>query len=313
MLVILWSIKNACQARAGVVAETVSSPTMCDTQPGRNAGNRPVQWRDQTTDKRTLMSKGVTQTRDSTKPAAAPSGARGKARRNRSAQVGGPRPNGALAAVAEMAPEGRRRLQPDVREQMILDKATQFFATHGFSGQIRELARYVGISPALVFKYFGNKQNLIERVYRKVFIERWDDTWERQLANRKVPLRERLKRFYREFFEKIDDFGWTRCGLLSSFEGGDLSKRHVERAVIPILNRIVLELRHERGIRSSAPPSERELETVWHLHSTFVYYAVRKHVHRRPVWENHDDMAEHVVSLFLGGIAALPSPEKSGK
>ena len=75
----------------------------------------------------------------------------------------------------ESAVRNPRRLEPGARAEQILDEATRFFAQRGFNAQITDLAARLGISHALIFRYFGTKQNLIDQVYKRVFAEPWSD------------------------------------------------------------------------------------------------------------------------------------------
>ena len=52
----------------------------------------------------------------------------------------------------------RRRLSPTVREQQIVDEAIQFFAEVGFGGRTRELAKRIGITQPLLYRYFPTKE-----------------------------------------------------------------------------------------------------------------------------------------------------------
>ena len=71
----------------------------------------------------------------------------------------------------ESAPEAptRRRMGVVERERQILDGAIQFFSVHGFNGQLRDLAKSIGVTHALLYHYFPTKQALVDRVYLEVF------------------------------------------------------------------------------------------------------------------------------------------------
>jgi len=74
-----------------------------------------------------------------------------------------PKPSEAAPATAPAVPparSGRRRGNPDTREQ-ILQSARETFATNGFAGaSIRKIAAAAGVDPALVHHYFGSKDEL---------------------------------------------------------------------------------------------------------------------------------------------------------
>lgn len=204
-----------------------------------------------------------------------------------------------------MAPS---RLTSEARTEMILSKAVRFFAFRGFEGTTRDLARYTGVSLALLFKYFGSKANLIERIYDRLYSERWNRAWEQKLADRSVPLRTRLSEFYNWFLEISDSYDVVRCGLYSGLAGTDLAKRHFERHIMRILEVIAIELRalQNPSARGERRPSQLELETAWHLHSTFVYYSIRQQVYARSRLQNKAEFTEHVLGLFFDGMRAGP-------
>src|SRR6266704_4117545 len=55
------------------------------------------------------------------------------------------------------------RLAPEVREHQIVLKAMDHFATHGFSGSTRELARQLGVTQPLLYRYFPSKETACRR------------------------------------------------------------------------------------------------------------------------------------------------------
>src|SRR5688572_31775125 len=58
----------------------------------------------------------------------------------------------------------RKRLDPRRREQEIVEGAILYFSEVGFSGSMRDLAARIGISHALLFRYFPTKEALVDRV-----------------------------------------------------------------------------------------------------------------------------------------------------
>jgi AcrR family transcriptional regulator len=202
----------------------------------------------------------------------------------------------------------RVRLSPQTRERMILDAAINFFAEEGFRGQTRELANRIGVSQSLIYRYFGSKENLIERVYEKTFLSRWNPVWEETLTDRSRPLRERLQEFFRSYLVAVDDRNWIRVAMHSSLEGSDLTKRYIQGHVTRLLGKIALELRAGAEKMRSEELSPMELELAWHLHSTAIYYLIRKHIHGTPVSLQTDDIADMIVNNFLDGVS--PSEER---
>src|SRR5690606_40707434 len=81
-------------------------------------------------------------------------------------------------------PRKRVRLLPQARERMILDAAIDFFAEEGFGAQTRGLADRLGVSQSLIYRYFGSKAAVSERVYQTTFRSRWSPVRARTRADK---------------------------------------------------------------------------------------------------------------------------------
>jgi len=217
------------------------------------------------------------------------------------------RPNRGSAARGDGRPGAptrpRRRLAPDERERQIVAAAIEFFAEVGFGGQTRELSRRLGITQPLLYRYFPSKQDLIERVYRQVYIGRWDPEWERLLDDRAIPLRRRLIEFYTRYTSAIFSPQWLRIYLYSGLLGVGFNRRYIARLEQRVLRRICRELRHELGLPSpaEAPIGDEEMELVFVLQSAIFYYGVRKYVYRMNVRVGAARAIEIAVDALLEG------------
>jgi AcrR family transcriptional regulator len=65
----------------------------------------------------------------------------------------------------------QKRLSPDDRRKEFVAKATEFFADEGFDGGTRDLARRLGVTQPLLYRYFPSKDDLIKEVYRTVYLD----------------------------------------------------------------------------------------------------------------------------------------------
>src|SRR5256714_12639461 len=91
------------------------------------------------------------------------------------------------------------RLSPDERRREFVAKATEFFSEEGFGGGTRALARRLGVTQPLLYRYFPSKDDLIKEVYRTVYLDPLETDWEKRLTDRSRPLRDRLLEFYRAY------------------------------------------------------------------------------------------------------------------
>ena len=198
----------------------------------------------------------------------------------------------------------RQRMPRMERERHILEEAVRFFAETGFGGDTRELAKRARVTHALLFRYFPSKEALIERVYREVYLGRWNPYWELLIQDRSIPLRERLVQFYKLYARTILSYEWVRLFMFAGLKGSDLNRRFfalvTERIVVPICR----EIRLHYGLPDfdQVPPVPAEIELVWGVNSRIFYFGVRKYIYGMPVPKNLDELIDAEVHTFFDGI-----------
>lgn len=197
-------------------------------------------------------------------------------------------------------------MAPDEREQEIVRGAVRFFAEFGFEGQTRELAKRLGVTQPLLYRYFPNKEALVERVYQEIFLRRWNPFWEEIVADRSKPLDERLQVFYRDYSRAIVTYEWVRLFMFSGLKGLDFNTRYLEMLRGRIFNLIVQELRQAHGGPTPAehPPTAMETEAIWGLHASIFYLGVRKFIYNLPV-DDIQSVVEMEVRVFLSGVGTV--------
>lgn len=212
-------------------------------------------------------------------------------------------------ARAEPAPKAaqKKRMDPDEREAHIVAEAVRFFAEHGFEGKTRDLARRIGITQPLLYRYFPSKESLIERVYQEVYVRRWNPAWESLITDRTIPLPDRLCRFYREYARAVYDYVWVRMFVYSGLKGVDINDRYLRGIKDRVLRPICEELRHAQGLPSpeAVPIGEQELELAWGLHGSFFYRAIRRYIYNLTSTADSDAAIENEVKVFLGGVGPV--------
>jgi AcrR family transcriptional regulator len=201
----------------------------------------------------------------------------------------------------------RVRMPREQREQRIIRGAITYFATVGLSGDTRALARGLHITHPLLFRYFGSKEALLERVYEEVFMRRWNPTWETTIKDRAMPLRTRLSVVYNDYARSILSHEWVRIFLFSGLKDAMVHRRILgalrERIFVPICG----ELRHELGLPTldEMPPTDDEIELIWGSHSKIFYYGVRKWVYHVSVPEDVSRLIELDLDGFFAGAPAV--------
>lgn len=202
------------------------------------------------------------------------------------------------------AAKSTRRLLPEEREQQIVEKAIEHFTRNGFGGSTRELARQIGVTQPLLYRYFESKDALIERVYNEVF--QWRPDWERQIADRSLPLTERLHAFYLDYSTVILREEWIRLFIFAGLTHEGINNKYLGKLRTKVFLPVLAEVREAFGIPAprSTAETDAEIEMIWSLHAAIFYIGVRKWVYGLKVPTDLDAVIRQKVDMFLYGAPA---------
>jgi AcrR family transcriptional regulator len=183
------------------------------------------------------------------------------------------------------------------RERQILDGAIQFFAVHGFGGQLRDLAKSIGITHALLYHYFPTKQALIDRVYLEVFEGRWRAEWDALLDNPDMLVEDKLTAFYLEYVTLTLSQEFVRILVFAGLTDHTITDRFFAMLRARLFPRLIRETRRFRGMVSRAKASEREMELLMGLHGGFFYISMRRWIYAQDVYSEstHEGYGEPLV------------------
>jgi AcrR family transcriptional regulator len=210
------------------------------------------------------------------------------------------------ARKAEPAePQPKRRLKGEARIDAILRAAAQLFAEGGFGGTTRQIAERLGVTQALLYKFFSSKDQLIDRVYETHFRDRWDARWDRLLADDMLPLEQRLVRFYGEYAERADAVT-IRLFVHAGLAGRPLPGARGAKLTDQIFAPVIAALRQETGLPSLSdrPMIRGERELCMQLHSSVVFLGIRRHVYQMPMPDDLSDVIALYVRSFIAGAPA---------
>lgn len=210
---------------------------------------------------------------------------------------------------ADAAPS-RRRLSPEARREEIVEAAVTLFAESGFDGSTREVARCAGITQPLLYRYFPNKESLIEAVYTRVFLESWDSAWDAILADRSLSVASRFQRFYEAYTETIFQPVWLRLWHFASLRDAEVHAWYKEVVQEQILKPLVRERRVELGGHDGFHVSETELEAPWLLHGGLLNYGLRQQAAGAAPAEGPTriPVIRQALEMYLLLSAAEPAP-----
>lgn len=197
-------------------------------------------------------------------------------------------------------PRPQIRLEPEVRKRLIVETAADFFAEHGFEGGTADLARRLGVSQSLLYRYFSSKQDLINQVYEHVFpSEQYYARWLRELDDYTVPLRDRLVRFYCEYADALLTPKFLRLSIWARLSIADPNAKYTAMLDEEILPRIARGLRRDVLGSHRAQVTPQDIELVQTLHGSIYYVAIRR-MHERLSADVHDIVISK-IDVFLEG------------
>ncbi len=180
--------------------------------------------------------------------------------------------------IAESVPP-KKRLPPEQRERLIVEGAVRFFSQHGLQGQLRDLAKSLGITHTLMYHYFPTKQALIERVYTDLFAARWQPEWEVLLDDKTLDVETKLTRFYTDYAKVILQRDWVRVFVFSGLSDRYITDRYFALLGEKLFPRAVRESRKYCGLAQRGKPTQREMELLMGLHGSIFYMGIRRWVY----------------------------------
>lgn len=195
----------------------------------------------------------------------------------------------------------RKRLSSVERRQDFINKAIDFFAEEGFESSTRGLAKKLGVTQPLLYRYFPSKDDLISEVYNAVYVNRWRPEWEPLLRDRSRSLSDRLNAFYNVYTDVIFNREWMRIYLFSGLKGVDINRRYMELVRQRILEPILAEARAELGLPQCSA-SDSEVEFAWVMHGGIFYYGVRDLIYESVNDTRKDHVIADAVATFMAGL-----------
>lgn len=189
--------------------------------------------------------------------------------------------------------------------QALAEAAVALFAEQGFNATTRDIAARLGVTQALIYKYFAGKDALIDAALAIGLANRWESAWDSILGDRAVPLADRLKRFYGLYIGGMSAER-SRLWMYATLAGIDLPKRYAFPTTERILKPIIAALREEFGMPdfTTRPMTKGERELAMAFHGGLLLLLQRKNFYRIELPAGLNEIIAMHVDLFLGGARA---------
>lgn len=200
----------------------------------------------------------------------------------------------------------RSRLRRDDRERMILEEAIRFFCEHGLDGQTRALAERLNITQPLIYRYFPDKDALLNRVFDELMARRWRPEWPALLGDRGRPLEERLSQFIGEYGRALCQDGWMRLIVSAGMKDCDFDQRFLDRVRGDVVLPLCAEARAAFGLPDgdAQPFTPAEMEAAWGIHARLYFLALREWLHQAEAVHSIDALAPGIIAGFLAAARA---------
>lgn len=218
-------------------------------------------------------------------------------------------PNKQLTTPVEEPARPRRRLPRDARKNEIVLAAVELFSEVGFDGSTRDIAQRAGITQPLLYRYFPNKEGLIEAVYEKVYLDRWDPTWDEALVDRSKPVKDRFQTFYEAYTQTIYDPVWLRISSFAALRNAQIHDWYTHVVQEMILKPLVRERRIELGGSTDFLVSKDALEAPWLMHGGLLEYGMRRYILKADVSQDTSAIISQALDMYLLLSQAQAEPE----
>jgi AcrR family transcriptional regulator len=207
--------------------------------------------------------------------------------------------NVGVMTKASSSPQKTKRLPFEQRRKLIVRKAAEFFAEFGFAATTRELAGRLGTTQPLLYKYFETKKDLVDEVYKSVFLEVWDDSWDDLLVDRTRPIVERLVEFYERYTDVIMNRGWMRIYLFAGLRDVGITSSYIRLLEERVIRRIAVEICASHGIELSKENEAHYIEVAWSLQGSIFYYGVRKYAYGLAPRTEKEFVIRNAVEIYV--------------
>ena len=218
-----------------------------------------------------------------------------------------------LLTMKKQTAEGRdgngQRVSAGDRQASLIAAAASLFAAKGFNGTTtKEIAKAVGVSEALVFKYFPTKRTLYAAILaEKVTVNELLDVVEAAVTKRDDHRVFTMIASYR--IRPGADSTFLRLLLFSALEGHELSELFFGKHHKVFYDYLAayIRTRIEDGAFRSVDP----LLAARAFIGMVVHHRLLHEIFGVPMHQSHETTVATYVDLFLAGLIRMPIGRKS--
>lgn len=192
------------------------------------------------------------------------------------------------------------------RKAEIVARARTYFARVGLEGTTRGLAKELGCSQAMFYRYFPNTEDLISNVFSSTFDETKYGLLPELKPDSGVPLREQLSNLLYVYCTKLMSEEWIRLFFFASLSGYTdpyvTNKQAITKSVLfPICQTVRAEIGYDEVDIDRIPISDVEFELAWRPFGGVIYNMIRVHIFKIPLKLPLMDIISEVVDQHMDG------------
>jgi AcrR family transcriptional regulator len=219
-----------------------------------------------------------------------------------------------LAASSQnaQAQPDSQRMSSEMRRLQILNAAIDLLSESGDGLHTRTLAKRVGVSHALLFKYFSSKAEILDEVFQTVYVNRFPNDLRQRVEALSDDIPQKWNAIYAEYAPRIFDQTWVRIFVSTALNREPISNRYFDLVVVPLVTRLAEDTERfclGRIQREGSVQRSVSLELAWTTHSALFYSGLRRWVYELPVPEDIVlTMQLKIRSHFAGAKAIFSEP-----
>lgn len=201
----------------------------------------------------------------------------------------------------------RKRARRGERRELIIEGARKIFSENGFAASTRDIAGSLGVTQALLYKYFPSKDALIEAVFQASYAQDRDLPDPEILSCAKDPLEQRISQFYGALYDLLQE-GSLRLFLRGGLDGHAAHDRYASALVRGSVLPLVEALRAELGLPGLAERamSDTEYEIAMAQHGGVVFIALRHMLYEKgPRLDAKTAIAQHTRTWLPGALSEM--------
>ena len=195
-----------------------------------------------------------------------------------------------------------KRLKASERKAAILAVAKVLFSDKGYHGvAVDEIARRVGVSPAILYRHFPSKEALYEEVLNQIACKR--ESYVEAVVQSDGSFSEVLRMITRRYVESVSrDPDYLRMELQSALEGSDATRQFFENRWRPFTDYIEVTIRELQPTGAVQQTDGRIAALMFQGMLREALYA--KCIFRTPRYQELElnELTDYLVTLFFRAI-----------